>query len=177
MKSCRSLPLRIVGWMLGFGLVPVAPVLGQAINSRSVIVTPVQMTVPVPCALNGLGENVFLSGQIRSVIQVTEDARGVVHYTHHLFPDQVRGLGQTSGVAYKGVGMHYHSGEWLHGDPNDRVNNPLPSPPYHLHYIQNFWIIGQGPGNNFLLHINWHVTVNANGVVTAFVDGYREQCR
>jgi len=162
--------------MLAIGSAHVRPAQAQATTVRTVMVTPVQMTVFVPCALNGLGEQVLLTGQLRSQVTVTEDATGVVHYTHQLIPDGVQGVGQTSGTKYRATGMHYHSGEWLHGDPND-PNNPLPNPPYHLQYIQNFRVIGQGPGNNFLLHILWRVTVNANGQVTGYVDDYSEECR
>ena len=39
-------------------------------------------------------------------------------------------------------------------------------------YINNFRIIGQDPDNNYLVHETFHVTVNANGELTAFVDNF-----
>jgi hypothetical protein len=33
-------------------------------------------------------------------------------------------------------------------------------------YVNNFRIIGAGPGNNYSVHQTLHITVNANGVVT-----------
>ena len=43
--------------------------------------------------------------------------------------------------------------------------------------MNNFRIIGQGPGNNFLVHETFHVTINANGVVTATVDNFSVECK
>jgi hypothetical protein len=43
--------------------------------------------------------------------------------------------------------------------------------------INNFRIIGQGPGNNFLVHDNFHISVNANGVVTSFHDNFGVDCK
>ena len=44
-------------------------------------------------------------------------------------------------------------------------------------FINNFRIIGQGSGNNFLVHETFHVTINANGSVTAFLDNFSIDCR
>jgi len=43
--------------------------------------------------------------------------------------------------------------------------------------VNNFRIIGQGPGNNFLVHETFHFTINANGNVTAFVDHFSVDCK
>jgi hypothetical protein len=44
-------------------------------------------------------------------------------------------------------------------------------------FVNNFRIIGDGTGNNLLVHSTFHITVNAAGVLTAFVDGFRSECR
>jgi hypothetical protein len=44
-------------------------------------------------------------------------------------------------------------------------------------FVNNFRIIGQGPGNNFLVHEVFHITFNANGSITAFVDKFSVDCR
>src|SRR5437870_11727085 len=44
-------------------------------------------------------------------------------------------------------------------------------------FVNNFRIIGQARGNNFLIHENFHITINANGRVTAFVDNFSVDCR
>jgi hypothetical protein len=43
--------------------------------------------------------------------------------------------------------------------------------------VNNFRIIGQGKGNNFLVHENLHLTINANGVATAVHDNFSIDCR
>lgn len=43
--------------------------------------------------------------------------------------------------------------------------------------MNNFRMIGQGPGNNFAIHQNIHITVNADGEITAQVDNHRVTCR
>ena len=52
-----------------------------------------------------------------------------------------------------------------------------PGTTYESTYINNFRIVGQGNGNNFLVHETYHVTVNANGEATAYVDNFRVECR
>ena len=44
-------------------------------------------------------------------------------------------------------------------------------------FVNNFKIIGPHPGNNILIHENFHVTVNANGTLTAFVDNFSAECK
>jgi hypothetical protein len=48
--------------------------------------------------------------------------------------------------------------------------------PFIETFVNNFKIIGQGPGNNFLVHQNVHITVNANGTLTASVDNFSTEC-
>jgi len=39
-------------------------------------------------------------------------------------------------------------------------------------FIDNFRIIGEGNGNNFLIHETFHSTINADGIPTASVDNF-----
>jgi len=84
----------------------------------------------------------------------------------HYQPKDLSGEGLSSGDKYQGTGVTqetYH----VRGDS-------LPST--HT-YINNFRFIGQGPGNNYLVHETWHMTINANGEVTAYVDNYSVECK
>jgi hypothetical protein len=38
-------------------------------------------------------------------------------------------------------------------------------------------MIGQGPGNNYSVHENFHITFNANGDVTAVQDNFNVDCK
>jgi hypothetical protein len=44
-------------------------------------------------------------------------------------------------------------------------------------FVNNFKIIGQGPGNNFLVHETYHYTFNANGELTVELDNFSVECR
>ena len=57
-----------------------------------------------------------------------------------------------------------------------RVNPPGP-PPFESSFVNNFKIVGQGPGNNYLVHENFHVTVSTNGDVTALHDNLTIDCK
>jgi hypothetical protein len=44
-------------------------------------------------------------------------------------------------------------------------------------FINNFKLIGPGPGNNLLIHEDIHVTINANGTLTATHDHFTAECK
>ena len=44
-------------------------------------------------------------------------------------------------------------------------------------FVNNFRIVGHGPGNDFLVRETFHVTVNANGVVTVDAGQFTTSCR
>jgi hypothetical protein len=94
----------------------------------------------------------------------TANANGGFSVESHFQPQGISGVGLSSGVKYQGTGV-----------TSSRFN--IKGLPFTDTFINNFRIIGQGPGNNFLLHENFHVTVNANGEMTAFVDNFRVACK
>jgi len=128
------------------------------------VIFPIDMMVDVPCALGGAGETVHLTGELHSVFHVTEDESGGYHTVSHSQPQGVSGVGLTSGDRYQGTGVT----RWT---TNFNVF------PYNDTFINNFRIIGQGPGNNYTIHHNIHVTINANGDVTADVDNFKAECK
>jgi hypothetical protein len=80
-------------------------------------------------------------------------------------PQGVRGRGLTSGTIYRGTGATHSS-----------FNTSGP-PPFEESFVNTFNIIGRGPANNLLVHETIHLTVNANGDVTAEVTNTRVTCR
>ena len=84
--------------------------------------------------------------------------------TTHNQPQGVMGVGLTSGDLYVGTGV-----------TRETFNNIFL--PFEDTFVNNFRIIGQGSGNNYLLHENVHFTINANGDVTATVDNFSFECR
>ncbi len=124
---------------------------------------PIELFVFVPCANGGSGELVYLAGSLHVLYHITLNDRGGYHAKSLAEPQGVSGVGLTTGDRYVGTGV-----------TQDQFNGTVG---YEFTYINNFRIIGQGKGNNFLVHETYHVTVNANGEVTAYVDNFSVGCR
>lgn len=124
---------------------------------------PIQLEVFVPCAAGGSGETVVLSGELHDVFHISVSASGNVVVKLHDNPQGVGGVGLTTGAKYRGTGVTQETFGLRVGVTDTFVNN--------------FHIVGQGPGNNFVVHELVHLTVNANGELTALVETSRVECR
>ena len=127
-------------------------------------VVPLDMAVFVPCAVGGAGEVVLLSGNLHLLTHFTEDGSGGFHLVDDANPQGLSGTGLTSGDKYQGTG----------GTRFQLNSGPLP---LTQTFVNNFRIIGEGGGNDLLVHHNMHLTVNANGEVTAVVDNFSVECK
>ena len=125
---------------------------------------PIDLFVFVPCALGGAGEEIHLTGNLHELMHFTANANGGFQVESHFQPQGLSGTGSTSGDKYQGTGV-------------TRDHFKVSGLPFEETYVNNFRMIGQGPGNNFLTHENFHVTVNANGEMTAFADNFRVECK
>ena len=148
-------------------LAPLAPLAPDgprlaAIAFTDNLIIPIDLLVFVDCANGGLGEEVLLSGNLHLLFHVTENANGL-HIKSLANPQGITGLGAVTGDRYHGTGM-----------TGDNLNVGLGE---NFTFVNNFRIIGAGPGNNFLVHQNVHVTFNANGELTAEVDNFRAECK
>ena len=47
---------------------------------------------------------------------------------------------------------------------------------FNMTFVNNFRMIGQGPGNNFDVHENEHITVTPDGTVSVFHDNFSVTC-
>jgi hypothetical protein len=124
---------------------------------------PIEISVFIPCANGGAGEDVLLSGELHDLFQVTLTSNG--HFTLKFLdnPQGITGLGSVTGNKYQGT-----------GGTQQTVTGTIGT---ELTFVNNFRIIGQGPGNNFLVQEVAHVTVNANGTVTVNFDNFSADCR
>ena len=155
--------LLIVTFMVGTAAL-MMPALAKADTVTTNVKYHVEWTKWVPCAMDGAGEDVTLSGEMHKVYHVTvNDGRGSVHIINHCQPQGISGIGLTSGDKYQATGATLSSFNGWVGIPETDVNN--------------YRIIGQGPGNNFLVHETVHITVNANGEVTSDVENVRIGCK
>jgi hypothetical protein len=143
--------------------------LGVAAAARAEVTTntqvPVVLSVFVPCANGGAGEVVDFSGDLHAVVSLTingNNVSGKVHFQPH----GLKGIGQITGDQYNAVGV-----------TQETFKGSLQNDQYTATFVNNFRLIGPGPGNNLQFHENAHVTINANGDVTATVDNVGTDCK
>jgi len=127
--------------------------------------TEIALTIFVPCADGGAGEVVDLVGPLHTLVSFTINGNNVSGYSHFQ-PQEVVGVGETTGVKYQATGVTQES--FKTAFLNSQAN---------LTYVNNFRIIGQGPGNNYLVHETLHLTFNANGTVTVVHDNFSIACQ
>lgn len=147
------------------GLVLPQPALAQATTTTTNIEVPFAITVFIPCALGGVGEVLAISGPLHVLITETIDAAGGTHLGLHFQPKGISGLGLVSGDKYRGTGI-----------TRQHINTSA-LPPFNFTFVNNFRMIGQGSGNNLLVHDTIHLTVNANGDVTADIVKTSVDCK
>jgi len=136
-----------------------------ALVSTTNEVVPIDITTFVPCANGGAGEFVQAVGRLHQVFTTVVNANGTVTVRTHFQPQGLTGVGLTTGDKYQATGVTQST---------DQIGAPFPAVST---FINNFRFIGTGPNNNLLLHEEGHLTINANGVLTVFVDHLSEECR
>jgi hypothetical protein len=149
---------------IALGLAPIVLALPQ--NAQAVAVNmkvPIDISVFVPCANGGGGEDVTLTGNVHIEASINFDNAGGGHLHFTANPQGVSGEGSVTGDKYQGTGVTEESINFKTGIESTFVNR--------------FDIIGQGPGNNFELHETAHVTVNANGTLTVSFSNFSAICR
>ena len=127
--------------------------------------TNISLTVFIPCAAGGAGEIVDLSGPLHTLISFTINGNNVSGY-FHFQPQGISGTGESTGNKYQATGV-----------TSETFKTSLQNGQANLTYVNNFRIIGQGPGNNYLIHETMHVTINADGTVTVFHDNFSVDCK
>jgi hypothetical protein len=128
-------------------------------------VIPIEVDFFVPCANGGAGEVVTVTGSLHVLSHVTTSNTGITTLRTHRQPQGVSGVGEITGDTYRGAGVTQET---------TVSKGPLPTSDT---FIDNTWIIGQGSGNNLLMHTTLHQTVNANGEVTSNVERVILECR
>ncbi len=133
------------------------------VTSNTVI--PINIPVFAPCANGGAGETIALSGELHTLITYTVNGN-VKNVTRHDQVQGITGVGLNSGDKYQATGV-----------TRNKFSDKIIGGHYEETYINNFRIIGPGPGNNYLVHQNVHVTINQNGEVTANVEDVSVDCK
>ena len=164
----RKLPVRrkAIHLMLAAILFTFVP---GALFAQALVITtsefiPFDQLAFVPCANGGAGELVLIEGTLHVLTHVTINGNEA-NIKEQFQPQGATGVGLTSGDTYQAVG-----GTKFH----DTI--PLTGGAQTFTLVNNFRLIGPGPGNNFQVHQNVHVTVNANGEVTTEIDNSSAEC-
>jgi hypothetical protein len=126
----------------------------------------INLTVYVPCAAGGAGELVDLTGPLHTLITFTINGKNVSGLAHFQ-PQGIVGIGETTGDKYQATGVTKDT-SFKFSFQNGQAQQT---------FVNNFRIIGSGPGNNFLVHEETHITINANGTVTVFHDNFSINCK
>jgi len=123
------------------------------------------LSINIPCANGGNGEDVTLTGTLHDLYHITINGNNF-NVKQHDNPQGITGIGTVTGAKYQGTGetQQQFGGSFVNGHYEGTLTN-------------NFRMIGQGPGNNFLVHETFHVTINANGTVTALLDHLTADCK
>lgn len=151
MKRIAIIGLVVVALMLAFALPAQAQVL---VNEKN----PVTWTVVIPCS----GETVVAEGYMHHKEAVTVDGAGGFHVTISDQPMGLQGV-DTAGNKYNGVGGTRMT-------ENMKVG-------YVYTYVNNYRFIGAGKAPNFSVHETYHITINANGELTADVVNVKVTCK
>jgi hypothetical protein len=119
----------------------------------------------VSCANGGAGE--VVSGTINLHTLITSTVNGNnFSIKLHFQPGGGSLVGSITGDAYRPTGVTQVT-----------ITGSLENNHFADTFVNNFRIIGPGPGNNLLVHETFHVTALADGTVTVFHDLVSVECR
>ncbi len=118
-------------------------------------------TIPLDAIRSGdcTGEDILLSGRIHLVSQLQSDGSEVGHFNYQ----GVSGVGLTSGTTYRASTVDHF-----------RLVAPFPS---DITSVRSLRLISPGPEDDLLVRFLFHITVNANGEITAEVENVNIECK
>jgi hypothetical protein len=137
----------------------------QAIHEKSRVTVPSNTDQPNPCT----GEIVHLEGENTVISETVEDASGGFHFRFHVF-SHGSGLGLSSGIKY------LFNEEFSSVFNSDDIEDPL-SCRLEDSSTHQFLIVSQGNRANQKMEIKFHITINDNCDVTAFISDIRILCQ
>ena len=163
-RALRTL-IVIAGVSVGIVAMP-AGIHGQAAGSKQNFAFPVTIVAFVPCANDGVGEFIQVTGNLHLLTHTVVNQSGITEKLHFQ-PQGIAGTGVDSGDKYQATGV------------TQQITHTSSDPGAVLifSFVNNFRMIGQGSRNNLLVHQTVHMTTNARGVQTASVDNSSVTCR
>lgn len=119
-----------------------------------------------PCT----GEVLSINGTTTITTETTVGTDGRLHFVYHVVT-KGEGVVVQSPSTPSTVGTKY-----IYSDMHENEINGL-TPPFEITDVYDTRVIGPGPNNNFLFHFNVHITVDANGTLSASQDNPVLKCQ
>jgi hypothetical protein len=129
---------------------------------------PMRIAAFVPCANDGQGEHILLSGTAHLLLHMATDGSGGTHFVLVFNLQSMSGVGMVTGDKYVGIDAEITASYDF---------DPFVGPPYELTFTHSTRFIGQGPANNLMLFSQNHFTVDATGEVTSSRSRFTIECR
>lgn len=139
--------------VLALAVLTVPPVLAEAETFTDIERVPIIPSLWNPCTR----EQVRLEGDIQFVSHATFDQDGGIHSQVQVTPQNVIGVGLSTGAEYRFSGA-VTSSENFHWQPGDSAET--------FTLVDQHRFIAKGVSENTVMQETFHVTINANGDLT-----------
>jgi hypothetical protein len=134
----------------------------HAAQPTTILTVPLDFSYLLPCANNGAGEIVNVSGTLMMLFHTSNDQTGGTHTKLLDVQQRVAGVGETTGDRYVSTYVNLF---------NYNDTGALTSTQQVV-----FRITGPGPGNDALIRITNHSTTNPDGTITVAFDTITIEC-
>lgn len=156
--------------LLALAAALLASVAGAAPTRAAANTATYQQTFPFatvyPAQATCTGEPIRVGGEVHLVAHVTVDEHGGGVVVLHSNLQGASGTGLLSGTAYEVVTVGNRHGEAVYGSLPQTFTTQVRS-----------LVVAPGGQNNFAMTNAFHVTINANGELTALVSDFSSECR
>jgi hypothetical protein len=133
--------------------------------TRAAVVVNTNVPFTLSVASTCFPEIVVLTGSAH-ILQTSEvDSNGGIHFKSQLQSQGISGVGMITGVKYQGMSLRQ----------THTIDHSTPA--LETTFRLDIRVIGQGPANNFSVQVTMHITINANGEVTANVVNTSFECQ
>jgi hypothetical protein len=110
------------------------------------------------------GDLIHISGTLLNIFTVTTTPSGGFIVSSHFQPQGIKGVDLTTGTKYVATGL---TRDILVVSPSGGITET---------FVNRFHIQATSGAESFIVSEVFHITVNANGNVTAFVDNFSSTC-
>ena len=157
--------LMLVSTVLIGALFLAAPLSPQAQTDTQVYKVPFPVDMFVPCANDGLGEQILGTGTVKASITTTVNKNNI-HLIFTYNPQGITAVGQSTGTTYHVTGV-----------TRQDVNMSVAEFPWIATFVNRARLVSEGSGGDMFFYLTSHLTINANGTTTVIFDDINITCR